>query len=577
MTYQRKPYLVRKAFNGFLLASVLTAGATQANALIDGLMVSVFINENAMSAVNVSSPATQIMFSLSMLLGVGGSILAGVAIGKHDRQEASKIFSLVTTAIVALGLIIAVAGNIFITPLTAMLCPDPAIQPYAHQFLQVMLTAAPLSMLMTVMQTFVTLDGEPRRVTLAVMVSLLINAVLDYVFIKWCGWGIAGSAWATVICFISSICILGAHFKGEGTLKFALPGSLIGLKSVLGMGLPFGLATTLIAVQLYGSNIIAIRFLGTPGIVALSVCLYMLLLSMIILTGTLESFQPVASILKGSNDNRGVLLVLRHAYRFLVISLSAFALVLVCFPGWIITLFSIDSPEAAATLREALPAYAVNIVLQCVIYLLIPVYQIYNNKKFAYVISVGQPLMPMIVFGLMTYAAVNGMGGVNPWWGFAIGQLTVVVLLALVTLRRKGNYIPFILIPKVSADTLLDATISPDEKALHSLLADVRDWLSDNNIDETLSLRVQIAIEETVNNIMRHALEQKRDKSMIDVRLSLDSSTLTAVVRDEGKPFNPIEQDPQMGIGLLLVRNVCDSQKYEHLFHQNLLTVAWNR
>ena len=46
-----------------------------------------------------------------------------------------------------------------------------------------------------------------------------------------------------------------------------------------------------------------------------------------------------------------------------------------------------------------LPAFAVNIVLHCAIYLLIPVYQIYSHKALAYVISIGQPLLPMLCFG----------------------------------------------------------------------------------------------------------------------------------------------------------------------------------
>ena len=47
------------------------------------------------------------------------------------------------------------------------------------------------------------------------------------------------------------------------------------------------------------------------------------------------------------------------------------------------------------------------------------------------------------------------------------------------------------------------------------------------------------------------------------------------VIRDEGAPFNPVESDPGTGLGLMLVRKTCDAERYEYLFHQNILTIEW--
>lgn len=66
---RRSSRLVGRAFRSFLLASVMTAAASQIGSLIDGLMLSHFVSEGAMSAINISMPVTQILFSLSMLLG----------------------------------------------------------------------------------------------------------------------------------------------------------------------------------------------------------------------------------------------------------------------------------------------------------------------------------------------------------------------------------------------------------------------------------------------------------------------------------------------------------------------------
>lgn len=117
-------------------------------------------------------------------------------------------------------------------------------------------------------------------------------------------------------------------------MRYTLPRQAALIKSIATMGLPFGIATVLVAVQMLGNNLVAINLMGTAGIVALSVCMYLLRFSMIILTGTLESFQPVAAILKGSGDNRGVSLVLGKAYGFLAFSLTLFALIMKCLTSW---------------------------------------------------------------------------------------------------------------------------------------------------------------------------------------------------------------------------------------------------
>lgn len=148
MTSTRTSYLVGKAFRGFLLASVLTAAASQIGNLVDGLMLSRFINEDAMSAINISSPVTQVLFALCILLGAGGSMLAGMAIGNHDRKEASRIFSTVLTVVTALGLMLGAAGMVLMRPLVGLLCPDVSLQGYAGQYLEVIVPSSAVYMLM---------------------------------------------------------------------------------------------------------------------------------------------------------------------------------------------------------------------------------------------------------------------------------------------------------------------------------------------------------------------------------------------------------------------------------------------
>ncbi|MDE6005963.1 MAG: ATP-binding protein [Muribaculaceae bacterium] len=575
MGTKRSSYLVGHAFRRFLLASVLTASASQVGTLIDGLMLSRFINESAMSAINITSPVSQALFALCVLLGTGGSMLAGMAMGNHRRNEASGLFSMVVTVSVILGIVLGAMGMIFMGPLVSLLCPDIALQAYTTEYLEVIMPASPIFMLMTVMQMFVTIDGDPKRVTAAVTLSMVTNLVLDYAFIVWCGWAMIGAAVATAISYIVAILVLLPHFRKPDTLRYSLPRTSSGISRIAVMGLPFGIATVLIAVQMLGNNLVAIGYLGAAGIVTLSICMYMLRFSMIILTGTLESFQPIASILKGSGDHRGVALVLRHAYAFMAITLSVLALILILFPGWIGDLFDINDAGQMEVLCSALPAFAFNIIFQCAVYLLIPVYQIYSHKRLAFLISFGQPMLPMLCFWLLSSLTAT-YPWINPWWGFAIGQVLVVVAVFPFAIKDSKGVIPFVLIPNDSSDRLLDVSIQPDMRKMQNAVGEVDNWLHKANINDSTRLKVELACEETINNIIRHSEGNPSNRESIDLRVSITNGKIILIVRDEGRPFNPVEQDPGTGLGLMLVKKTCDELNYEYLLHQNVLTISWH-
>lgn len=567
---KRDSYLVGRAFKSFLFASVMTVAASQAGAFVDGLMVSWFISDAAMSAINISTPVLQLYFSLSLLLGAGGTIMAGKAIGNHDRQTASGIYSLAVMAAVTIGVLLGAGGMIFFDPLLRILCPDEALSGFAGLYMSITIPSAPIYMLMIVMQMFVALDGEPKRVTAAVSTSIAVNLILDYVFIAICGWGMIGTATATVISYFPAIFILALHFKKKDTLKFSVktnPGALTG---IVKMGTPSGFTAMLMSVQIFICNIVAIRYLGTAGVIVFAVCMYLLRLSMIILTGTIDSFQPVASILAGSDDNRGVAIVVGKAYRFLTVSLSIFAGLMVLFPRWIGIIFGIEDAATLAVVESAIPVYALNIILQCAIGLLIPIYQVYSNTRQAMLISVGQPLLPMLFFWIM--AAAGG----NAWLGFAVGQVALLLLLLLAVVRKGNGKIPFFLIPRQSTENVYDTSIVPDMNDMGQQLLEADGWLRKAGAGESLSFRVGVACEEILKNIADHAEKINKKVASVDMRISLLPKKIIVMIHDDGRPFNPVEQAPETGLGLQIAKGICDNMKYEYLFHQNILTMTWD-
>lgn len=572
---KRRNYLVNKAFNSFLLASVLTVAATQVGATVDGMMLSYLIGEQAMSSVNICRPVMQLLFALCMLIGAGSSMLVGVAIGNRDRVEANRIFTGMLCMIGVLGVVFLCMVAVCLPSLVDFLCPSDELHGVTSEYLSVTLYSAIFYMLSVCLEMFVAVDGSPKRVSVAVCACALTNVAFDYVFIAIAGWGVTGAAWATVLSYVVSVLLLLPHFLSPGTLRLAFGSCLSTLGKSLSAGLPFGMATMLIAVQLWGCNRIAISYLGSEGIVALSVCFYLLALSMIILSGTLKTFQPVASILKGAGDERGVLMVIGKAYRFMAVCFVFFTLPLVLAPQQVAMLFGVSEPSMLAATAKAIPPYALNIIFQCMVYLLIPIYQLYGNKSMATFTSVSQSLAPLLGMWLLVVVAPD-----HVWWGFALGQLVVLVLivaLAFCARLRDGKLMPLLLIPRREGYVGFETSVPLSIGRVDALLAEVHAFFKEHALAESLAMHVEVCSEELLKNIIEHGFDKHVDKRFIDYRLSLVDGEVRVIITDDGKAFNPVEYDNDTGLGLLLVRGLCDEIKYDYLFSQNRVTVTFQR
>ncbi len=437
---------IRAAFRKFLIASLLTMAAIQLSMFIDGLMLSFFSSNEAMASLNLSRPIMQTFYAISIVLGNGGSMLAGVAIGKGDRDRANRIYTVTMWAVLAVGILFSLFGTLYIDGISRALCSEEEMLPMVKRFCAIVMIGAVMPIGSSVLQCFVTVDGSPRHTSLSVIVGAVTLIVLDALFVGALAWGITGAAVATVLSYVASSLMLLAHFRHKDTLKFTSIVKMRELGQALNVGLPFGVATLLIAVQMWGCNLMVQEQLGSSGTVAWSVCMYLLGFSMIFLSGTLKTLQPLASILKGQGNREGALKVISYSYIFLTVCLAVYVIPQLTAAGSVAWLFNINEEASRVAVMEAVPAYSWNIVLQCMMYLLLPIYQLYGNKTFAYVLSITQSVAPMIGMWVMFQLAPEWC-----WYGPAAGQLVVLLIILVTTeLKRLRNrsLLPILLMPK---------------------------------------------------------------------------------------------------------------------------------
>lgn len=559
---KRKPNLINKAFNQYFWASILMVAATQIANIVDATIVGNLLGAGALAAVNLSKPLIQAFFAISCLYVFSSAMLSGMAIGKGDRGAANKLFTFTLSLSLVIGTLVTVVGLVGFGPISNVICQSEALRPLSDAFLRVTLISAVPQLMMYSINQFVTMDGDPKRVSRAVIVGNVFNILLDIVFIKFCGWGIAGAAAATCIMYIVCILMVLPHFHNKGSLRLCKTRwAEVEIRRVLSIGLPLFFSTALISVQYIGNNYVCGHYLGDNGLIALAVCMQLFAFSMIILTGTLRTVQPVGAILKGMDDSQGMLMLLKRAYTFLTISFAVFTAVLVLFPAQIGILLGVTTEDAMQVVKTALPLFSLNIVFQGLLCNLLPVYQFYDHKYLALFLSIGQPLFPMFGFWLLK-------GG---WIGFFLGQLAVatVLLIGTAILRGKDKTLsPVFLVPRTPEKEIYDVTIETNLEALQESEHALREFLLSRGLDMETANRYVLCAEELLKNIIQHG-----HANCVDIRAT--DSIIS--IHDDGKPFNPLEYcDESEGLGLKIVHGIDIAMKYNYCFEQNMVTIVVN-
>ncbi|MBQ9640366.1 MAG: ATP-binding protein [Bacteroidaceae bacterium] len=122
-----------------------------------------------------------------------------------------------------------------------------------------------------------------------------------------------------------------------------------------------------------------------------------------------------------------------------------------------------------------------------------------------------------------------------------------------------------------------------------SLLVDfVNQICEELHLDEALNFNLNLVLEEAVTNVIMYAYPQDEAHTLTLKAWTEEGGKLAFELCDQGKPFNPIEEAPEVdttlsaeerqigGLGIFLIKQMMDEVNYEYKDHSNVLTLKKN-
>ena len=128
-----------------------------------------------------------------------------------------------------------------------------------------------------------------------------------------------------------------------------------------------------------------------------------------------------------------------------------------------------------------------------------------------------------------------------------------------------------------------ELTFKNEEQELSRVAEFVEGICDELELDMHVAMKLQLAIEEMVTNVIFYAYPEGTNADII-LTAESDGKELTFVLSDSGKPFDPtakadadIDVNPmdreQGGMGILIVKNIMNEVSYQRLGDTNLLTM----
>ena len=417
----------------FLWSAILIALSGCLGNVVDSIIVGNLIGGDGVSAINLSKPVVQFMFTISMLISAGAGMLVGMALGKQDHQRAAYIYTHSFFGSLVFGFLLTVCGILFPDLITGWLCQNEHLFQSTRDYLVVMLWGAPAYMVMWALSTMVGVDGSPRLVSIAILIDNAVNLALDIVFIQYLGWGIAGSSAATVVGHLVGIVLMLRHwFYANNHLHFTHVHEQPAWGSIISQGAPLAVASICLTLLLLSANSIVLSSLGRTGIFAFAVCMNLLQIYNLFLSGTCRTLQSLGAIQVGKGDQEAFRLILRKAFSFITV-----AMILTCVFVWIdpqaiALLFGADGSEQIAETDHALRVFSLSFIPFCYIYVVMIVYKLYKCHKMALFISFALSLTVIPVMWLMARLMPDYL-----WYSYLIAY--VIEILAIVVLHKMGH------------------------------------------------------------------------------------------------------------------------------------------
>ena len=431
---------VGKLLMQYALPAIVAMTAASLYNITDSIFIGHGVGADAIAGLAITFPLMNLAAAFGSLIGVGASTLLSVRLGQKDYETANNILGNVVTLNLILGIGYTLIMLLILDPLLIFFGASEVTLPYAHDFMVIILWGNVVTHLFLGLNALLRSAGSPQKAMYATIFTVIINLVLNPLFIFGFEWGIKGSAYATVIAqlvvLLWQLRILSSkdmfiHFR-RGI--FRLKSSIVKRSFSIGMA-PFlmNVAGCVIVILInrglkeYGGD----TAIGAYGIVNRVAFLFIM-----VVFGLNQGMQPIAGYNYGAKMYPRVIDVLKKTTIGATVVLCVGTFIVEVFPHFVASLFTSDkqlidlSVVGLRIVFLTYPLIGINIVGSAF-------FQSIGLSEKAIILSITRQVVFLIPF-LLVFPSFWGINGV--WFTMPVADLFATVLTTFMLAQQLRQF-----------------------------------------------------------------------------------------------------------------------------------------
>ena len=190
---------VHKLLFKYAMPAIIAMTATSLYNIVDSIYIGHGCGALALGALTVAKPFMDICAAFGSLVGVGASSLLAIYLGEKDYDRANRVLGNVIVMNIILSAVVMAVGLIWLDPILMAFGASEATLGYAHEYMEIILYGNILTHIYFGLNAMLRSAGHPRFSMVATIVAVVVNIILDPLFIFGMEMGVRGAALATVI------------------------------------------------------------------------------------------------------------------------------------------------------------------------------------------------------------------------------------------------------------------------------------------------------------------------------------------------------------------------------------------
>ena len=328
---------IPKLLKQYAVPAIIAMTASSLYNMVDAIFIGHGVGPYAISGLALTFPFMNLAAAFGTLVGVGASTMASMLLGQKNYDIARKVLGNVVVLNFIIGLLFTIVALVFLDPILYFFGASENTISYAREYMQIILAGNVITHVYFGLNSLLRSAGHPKKAMAATIMTVLLNAILDPLFIFTFDMGIRGAAVATILAQVVALVLVVVWFCDKRELIHFERGIFRLERRIVKDSIVIGLAPFLMNfVACFVVIIINMRlktYGGDLAIGAYGIVNRISFVFIMIVLGLTQGMQPIAGYNYGARQMSRVYEVLKKTLLYATVVLTAGFLIGELCPG----------------------------------------------------------------------------------------------------------------------------------------------------------------------------------------------------------------------------------------------------